>query len=204
MLNTENEIRSYTTNCINCLDFYYILRPCDSPNKDYQIVITRLSTDEEEKLNNNEPVILKRKDTTFIVQPDLCYAYGELDLSPNSKDINTIYNSKYFSYLDIHISCLSKYDYNSHTVTSDVRGGRYFWSNNPKDYLPYIHGCIGKPSKVVIFKEYIVVHKKKRSVSKTTGSSNNTTYKKELNRAKTIAKRQAKISNYKFTIKKSL
>ena len=205
MLNTEKPIRKFTTNCINCLSFYYILRPCDSYDKMTQIVIVGITEEEERKLNEGETISIQKDGTNFNINPDLCFAYGELNLSPNSKDINTIHENNLFANYPVNISMVSEYNYDTHTVTSDIRGGRWYYSNNPKVYLPYLHGCIGKPKRVAIFKEYVNTPSKKKAkkkAAKTSISNNITTYKNEQNRAKTIAKRKAKVSNLKFTIKK--
>lgn len=205
MLSTKEETKQYITSCINCLPLVFIARP--SENSGIQVVMLPITKEQEEQLDNGESLLIETDRGAFSVNPDLCYAYGEFDLSPNSNDVITMYNANWFSSLEIRHSVISNYDYEHHCGVSDRRGGRWYDTSNLKDYLPYLHACIGKPKRVAIFKEYlnsIVNLKAKREAKK----RNNKKYRQNVanntvkHRDKTIAKRKAKVSSLKFTIKR--
>lgn len=207
MLNTKEEARKYVTNCINCLPVVFIARP--SENSGIQVVMLGITEEQEKQLDNGESLLIETDRGIFNVNPDLCYAYGEFDLSPNSDDIIKMYEAKWFTNLEIRHSVISDYDYENHCGTSDRRGGRWYDTSNLKDYLPYLHACIGKPKRIVIFKEYLnsVIQKnakRKARIKSKQKSLNNqsSSYKKEQNKAKTEARRKAKVSGLKFNIKK--
>lgn len=208
MLNTEEEVKKYVTNCINCLPVVFIARP--SENSGIQVVMLPITKEQEEQLDNGESLLIETDRGTFNVNPDLCYAYGKFDLSPNSNDILTMYKANWFSSLEIKHSIISDYDYEQHCGISDRRGGRWYNTSNLKDYLPYLHGCLGKPERIVIFKEYlnsVIQRNVKRKArikakQKSETSSQSSDYRKEQNKAKTEAKRKAKVSGLKFNIKK--
>ena len=205
MLSTKEEAIKYVTNCITGLPVVFIVRP--SENAGVQVAMLGITEEQEKQLDNGETLVIETDRGTFNVNPDLCYAYGEFDLSPNSDDIIKMYEAKWFSSFEVRHSVISNYNYENHCGTSDIRVGRWYNTSNLKDYLPYLHACIGKPKRVAIFKEYlnsIVNLKAKREAKK----RNNKNYRQNVanntvkHRDKTIAKRKAKVSSLKFTIKR--
>lgn len=203
MSNTE-KIHKYTTNCINCLPVVFIARP--NENNGVQIVMIGISEEQEKKLINNENVVIETDRGTFNISPDFCYAYGEIDLSPNSPDIIKLYEGNPFDNLNIRISVPAEYEYENHCIISSTRGGTWYNTSNIKDYLPYLHGCIGKPKRIAIFKECLnaLIAKK---LERERRNRNNKIYREHksdynYNKEKTIAKRKAKVSSLKFKIKK--
>lgn len=203
MSNTE-KIHKYTTNCINCLPVVFIARP--NENNCVQIVMIGISEEQEKKLINNENVVIETDRGIFNISPDLCYTYGELDLSPNSPDIIKLYEGNPFNNLNIRISVPAEYEYENHCIVSSIRGGSWYNTSNIKDYLPYLHGCIGKPKRIVIFKECLnaLIAKKLERERRNRNNKIYREHKADYNyyKEKTIAKRKAKVSSLKFKIKK--
>ena len=203
MSNTE-KIHKYTTNCINCLPVVFIARP--NENNGVQIVMIGISEEQEEKLNNNENIVIETDRGTFNIYHDFCYAFGELDLSPNSFDIIKLYEGNPFNNLNIRISVPAEYNYETHSIFSSTRGGTWYNTSNIKDYLPYLHGCIGKPKRIAIFKECLnaLIAKKLERERRNRNNKIYREHKADYNyyKEKTIAKRKAKVSSLKFKIKK--
>ena len=155
MLNKENEIIRHTTPCIKDRPFMFIARACDQASHNIRVVLMPLTDEQEQLLNENKGFIVKALNTTFNVDPNNCYLYGEIDLSPNSKYLKALVESNPFVNLETLHYLFSEYDYETHTVTSDVKRGRWYESDRLQDYLPYLYACINKPRKIVIFKEYL-------------------------------------------------
>lgn len=203
MSNTE-KIHKYTTNCINCLPVVFIAIP--NENNGVQIVMIGISEEQEKKLINNENVVIETDRGTFNISPDLCYAYGELDLSPNSPDIIKLQEGNPFGSLSVKISVPAEYEYENHCIISSTRGGTWYNTSNIKDYLPYLHGCIGKPKRIAIFKECLntLIAKKLERERRNRNNKIYREHKADYNyyKEKTIAKRKAKVSSLKFKIKK--
>lgn len=205
MSNTE-KIHKYTINCINSLPVVFIARP--NENNGVQVVMIGITKEQETKLINNENIIIETDRGVFNIIPDLCYVYGNLNLSPDSSDIETLRKGKIFNDLIINIAVPSKseYDYKTHSITSNKQTGTWYNTHYVEDYLPYLHGCIGKPERIVIFKEYLnslIANKIKRERNIKNSRKyreNKTDY--SYYREKTIAKRKAKVSSLKFKIKK--
>lgn len=194
MLNLNDKKRTYITNCISSLTFNFIARPCD--NNGVQVIMAGITEEQEKDLDNGKIITIETSIGCFDVNPDMCYCYGELDLSPNSKDINRIYEAHWFDNFNTNIHLVSEYDYETHSVTSDIPGGRWYESFNPKHYIPYLHGCIGKPKRIVIFKDYFkkLEIRNKKKVKK----QSNKEYNKEQHKIKMATRRTDKISKLKF------
>lgn len=202
MLNTKR----ITSNCINCLPITWIACPQD--NYGAGIIMAPITEEQEKSLDREEIIVLEDQyNRTFIVTPKNCYAYGKLDLSPRSEDINKIIKARLFKGFYINIVCLTNYDYDSHTVISDVPGGRWYETDNVENYLPFLHGKIGKPERVVIFRKDfdILSSKKKKNNNRIANHKHYVSskdYYKSYSKKKTELKRKAKVSNLQFKIKK--
>lgn len=203
MLNKENLNRKFTTPCISCLPFIHIAASCE--NNGVRVVLIGITEEQEQKLDAGESLFIETDRDNFNVNPQLCYAYGKLDLSPNSEDIKTMIEANWFQSLFVNIRMFSNYDYKTHSVTSDIPGGRWFETCRIEEYLPYLHKCIGAPERVLIFKEYVrlggLKSPNRKQVVNTSYSSQTKEHRNELAKARTIAKRKARVSNLKFTIK---
>lgn len=204
MLNEENKIVS---KCIDCLPLVYIA--CPQENGGTRVIMAPITAEQEEQLNNEDYIVIKDQfGQPFVVTDNKCYAYGELDLSPKSDNIRKIAKSNWFKNLYVNIIMLSEYDYETNTVTSDVEGGRWYETDNVEIYLPFLHAKIGKPERVVIFRDDLDIlgfrKKKKASANKVSNKYKNASkeYVRQYNRNKTIAKRKARVSTLQFKIKK--
>lgn len=162
MLNTELEIKMFTTPCIKNFTYLYIVWPAEGSNGALRCVMTYLSDGEERLLEAGETITIKRKslsvdehDVYFVVDPKNCFGYGDLKFDNSNDDLRNIEELNWFKKYYFKIFMPSNYDYNTHTVTSDIKGGKYYDTTNPRVFLPYLHGCLNKPEKVVIFREYL-------------------------------------------------
>ena len=204
MLNEGNKIVS---KCIDCLPLVYIA--CPQENGGARVIMAPITAEQEEQLNNEDYIIIKDQfGQSFVVTDNKCYAYGDLDLSPKSDNIRKIAKSNWFKNLYVNIIMLSEYDYETNTVTSDVEGGRWYETDNIETYLPFLHAKIGKPERVVIFRDDLDTlgfkKKHKTSANKVSNKykSASKEYVRQYNRNKTIAKRKARVSTLQFKIKK--
>lgn len=205
MSNKRNSTRRYITNCRRDLPYVFIVRPNDTLDKNIRVMMMEITEEDEKELDCGRSLSLVRGKLQFIIHPDLCYAYGPLNLAPGSKDLDYIDEAKWFNSFEIRQFLFSEYDYETHSTESDVPGGRWYTSSNVKSYLPFLYACINKPKRVVIFKEYLNIldlRDIKRKVK------NNTKYnaeakkkQKERNKQKTDVKRQKKIKTLQFTLK---
>lgn len=204
MLNKENKI---TTKCIDCLSLVYIAYTQE--NYGTSVVMAPITEEQENDLDNEKSIIITNdSNKSFVFDSKACYAYGKLDLSPNSEDIKTIANANWFKNLYINITLFTKYDYNNHVVVSDVIGGRWYETDNIEQYLPFLHAKLGKPERVVIFKDELDLLALRRKNKDKNSKSNRKhyvackDYYQTYNKNKSQLKRKNRISNLKFTIKK--
>lgn len=206
MSNIENKILKYNNKCINNCPFVFIARPNDPGNGNIRVVMLEITEEQERLLDSNKSLLLNRGGLSFSINPSFCFAYGEFDFSPNSKDINNFDNQNWFNRLYIKHFIPSEYDYDTHTVSSDLRHGRYFDTANLKTYLPYLYACINKPKRVVIFKEYMDIFALRRAEQRAKKQKEyNQNHKDSIDkkRKERIAnKKKSKINMLTFNFKK--
>lgn len=203
MLNNDDNFK-FTNNCINNLPFVFLARPKDPGNGNIRVVMLEISEAEEKQLDSSKSLLLKRGGLSFHIEPDFCLAYGELDLSPNSNDVIAMNDSNWDSRLYIRHFIPSNYDYNTHSFMSDLKRGRWYDTDRPIIYVPYLYACINKPKRVCIFKEYIdiiALNKAKQKAEKQKQWNTNNKERITKQRRKRIeAKRNAKLSMLNFNI----
>lgn len=203
MWNTKKK-RMFTSNCINNLDFVFIARSIDSGNGNIDVIMTSITEEEETLLDKGKTIIITRGKIEFIINPNLCFAYGELDLSPDSDIIKTFAEINWFRNLNIKHFLFSEYDYEHHSVTSDVKGGRWYDSSNISKYLPYLYACLNKPKRIVIFRQTFdtkskyIKNRQKEYYQNNRARRDEVSAKSRIKRSKT--KRKDKLSTLKFDI----
>lgn len=154
MSNIEQTTRIYTNRCLSDCLWVLIARAGEIGNDSVRIVMTDLKDYEEQLLNKQQALVIRRGEFKFEVHPQYVIAYGDLDFTPNSDDITLIDKTGAFNKHRIRIFMPSEYHYDTHTVVSDRPAGRWFETDNPVTFLPFLHGCLNKPTHTIIFKEY--------------------------------------------------
>lgn len=205
MWNTKKK-RMFTSNCINNLDFVFIARSVDPSNGNVNVIMTSITEEEETLLDRGKTIVVKRNKVEFTINPNLCFAYGELDLSPNSDTIKLFSEIDWFRNLYIRHFLFSDYDYEHHTVTSDIRGGRWYDTSNISKYLPYLYACLNKPKRIAIFKQTFYMNttyiknkqKQKEYYQKNRARRDEVSAKSRIKISKN--KRKARLSTLKFDI----
>ncbi len=206
MLDKENNVLKYTTNCLHDCPFAFLARPNDPGNGNIRIVMLEITEEQELQLDSGKSLLLQRGGLSFHIEPDFCLGYGELDLSPNSDDCIKIDNGDWDKRLYIRQFMTSKYDYATHSVTSDIKEGRWYDTSRALTYIPYLYASINKPKRVCIFKEYIDIvalnRAKQKAAKQKEWTKNNKEYLAKKRQKRVAAKRDAKLSLLTFNIKK--
>lgn len=206
MLDKENKILKHTTDCIRNLPFVFLARPNDPGNGNVRVVMLEINKEQEEQLDSGKTLLLERGGVSFRIEPDFCLGYGELDLSPNSEDVIKIDNGDWYNRLYIRQFMPSEYNYETHSVTSDIKGGRWYDTSRPRTYLPYLYACLNKPKRVCIFREYIDVvamnRAKQKAAKQKEWTNNHKEYLHKQRQKRVAAKRSAKLSMLTFNVKK--
>lgn len=132
----------------------FISRPHDGNNGISKIIFTYLTDSEEEKLQADEDIVITRGNFTFNVRHSLIYAYGELDLTPKSALLKQMYDAPWLNKVYVKQFIPSDYDFETHTSIGNSKLGGWYDTANPAVFMPFFWNCIGKPKKVIIFKDY--------------------------------------------------
>lgn len=121
----------------------------------YQIVITRLTEEEESEVDVLEevPLILERGDRTFTIKRKNIYCYGDINFN-NDKDLKILDNFNFLSHLrtvGVHIP--SRYNYDKHECVSPIKKYLISETFSTLELIKYSHAVINKPNKIILFKQ---------------------------------------------------
>lgn len=205
MLNIENTQLPYTIDCIRDCDFVFLVRPCDPGNGNIRVVMTEISYEEEQLLDSGKSLLLTRGGLSFSIDPYFCFAYGALNINPNSDELSQMDKADWFERYSIRQFVPSEYDFENHCIHSDRRLGRWYDTRSIKTYLPYLYNCINHPERVVIFKEYlntldIIKAKKRLEIDTRYYNKHKDKISKRVQEKRKI-KRQSRIKLLTFNIK---
>lgn len=204
-MSNKEETYNYTFDCINCLPLCFIAYPQD--NYGNSIIIAPITETDEADLDEGNSIIIKdQHNRTFLVDSKSAYVYGALNLHPKSDDIHKIVKANLFNNIYVTVDVPSNYDYESHTVTSTFDKIKWYDTDNPELYLPFLHGKLGKPERVVIFRySFNTTTIKRKTLSKKENRAHylsSKDYYTSYSKRKTELKRKAKVNSLTFTIKK--
>lgn len=133
-------------------DYQTLICRTESTSK-ISVMMTYITEDEEHELDNNRPIIIKRGNITFMVNPQTVYCYGEIDFNTNSEDYKTLATFNWLDHLtDRGIGIPANYNYKTHTCVTPLRQYQYYDTVKPEVVAQYLHGVLGKPERTLIFK----------------------------------------------------
>ena len=141
-----------------CRDYQRLI--CRTNKLSYnRIYMTYINGVEEDKIMFGEEQILKRGDKSFKISKNNVYFYGSINFNTDSPDYKEIENMDMFDSTDTRgIEVPVDYIYKTHSVILNIT------EDNPKPRVKtidtfnfaricqYKHGCLGKPTKVVVFR----------------------------------------------------
>lgn len=117
-----------------------------------RIGIAALTDDEERNLDKHISINLNLGNRTISISSDNLICYGDADFSTNSSDYNQI---KKLLKNDIVVHIPVDYNYNLHCCISPNKMYRTVETTDVSKIVQYFHGKLGKPKKIIIFKEHI-------------------------------------------------
>lgn len=124
-------------------------------------VMATISQEQETKIDNRKPIIIKIGKTNLVVMPSNIECYGEIDFNNKSDDYNLINKFRWLDSVTIQgVPIPANYNYAKHCGYKEL-GYKYiqwFDSTSPAKVAQYAHGKLGKPERVVVFR--IITNKK--------------------------------------------
>lgn len=138
---------------ITQMGYQTICSHSSSKNEIESIVIISIDEKEEDKLDKGF-LQCTRDNQVFTIHQNEIVCYGEIDFSTGSDDYNVIEDMNWLDYLGVKgISIPSDYNYEDHCCyPSEGNRCRYTETFNPAVLTQYLHGKLGKPKRVCIFK----------------------------------------------------
>lgn len=135
-------------------EHYYVVNSRINSNKNKELVILTYLTEEEENvLDETNEIKLKRANQTFSIRKNNIYCYGDVDLREGSDDSYEISNFDFLDYLNgIGVKIPSDYNYEKHECHSPIPKYRITETWRPDVLVRYAHGCLNKPKKILLFR----------------------------------------------------
>lgn len=132
---------------------YYSIVSTNTSIKTQSIVMSYLTPEEEKKLDTGETINIIRGNCRFVINQSDVIAYGEIDFSNDSDDLNYFIDLNWFNDKKlVGFSIPSQYDYENHTTISDRKLIKYYDTKRPEAVVQYVHSVLNKPKISVIFK----------------------------------------------------
>lgn len=117
-----------------------------------RIGIAVLTDEQERDLDKHTSIDLNLGNRTIKINSDNLICYGDVDFTTNSSDYNQV--AKLIKN-DIIAHIPTDYNYNLHCCISPNKSYRTVETTDVSRIVQYFHGKLGKPKKVIIFKEHI-------------------------------------------------
>ena len=136
-------------------DYYILISRTDTGRRE-QVIMTYITEEEEQKLDEDEELILKRGNESFQVHGNNIYCYGEVDFHESSNDCKKIATFTFLDYLGLKgIALPSDYHYDTHECYSPLKSHRWYETWRPDVLARYAHGCLNKPKRIVLFRRLL-------------------------------------------------
>ena len=137
---------------------YHLLSSYRDINKrKVMIYMTYITEEDENILDNNKELNIVRDDLKFKINLNNTYCYGEVDFTNDSDDMYNIENFNFLDYLTgfSGIPIRNGYDYDNHECTSVEQRCGWTETWNPAVLAQFAHGCLGKPDRIVLFRQVL-------------------------------------------------
>lgn len=134
-------------------DYYSLIARKTSDKREESVVMTYITEAEEQSIDKGKTIVLKRGNLSFTVNPTDIYCYGEIDFNNNSEDMDVISTFSWLDSLIMRGVCIpSNYNYERHECVSINKRPMWYDTTKCEDYAKYVHGCLGKPKRCLIFR----------------------------------------------------
>lgn len=117
------------------------------------IRMTYLTVEEEEEIDKNNNIVLTREEKQYHIDKNNIKGYGDIDLSNDSEDHNILKAQHWIDVSRFPGVIIPVYDYNTGLMKTRNEIVQRTETWNCFDLVKYGHCCLGKPNKIIIFKQ---------------------------------------------------
>lgn len=135
---------------------YHILVSRTDVNHKEQVIMTYITEEEEQKLDESKELVIERSNIIFKVHHNNIYCYGEVNFKEGSDDCKQIATFNFLDYLGWKgVMIPSDYHYDTHECHSPLTSYRWYETWQPDVLARYAHGCLNKPERIVLFRRLL-------------------------------------------------
>ena len=154
MLNYDTKEKKYIIKLPVREDYYSLVSKKLLDRRTESVVMTYITEEEEEVIDAGKTITIKRSNLSFTIKPSNIYCYGEIDFSNNSEDMDIISTFTWLDHLLIRGVCIpSNYNYDKHECISRNKQPMWYDTTKCEVLAKYVHGCLGKPKRTLIFRQ---------------------------------------------------
>lgn len=136
-------------------DYYILISRIDTNHKE-QVIMTYITEEEEQELDERNELTLKRNNIIFQIHSNNVYCYGEVNFKESSDDCKQIATFNFLDYLGWKgVMLPSDYHYDTHECHSPLTSYRWYETWQPDVLARYAHGCLNKPERIVLFRRLL-------------------------------------------------
>lgn len=136
-------------------DYYILISRIDTNHKE-QVIMTYITEEEEQELDERNELTLKRNNIIFQIHSNNVYCYGEVNFKEGSDDCKQIATFNFLDYLGWKgVMLPSDYHYDTHECHSPLTSYRWYETWQPDVLARYAHGCLNKPERIVLFRRLL-------------------------------------------------
>lgn len=120
-----------------------------------KIFMAPITYEDELILDDGKPIFIEINERNVRLTNKSVICYGCVDFDTDSSDMAFVRNLRWCEGDGFRGTAMpSRYNYKNHTAVGDAHGMFWFDTCKSDDILRYKHGCLGKPERIVVWKEY--------------------------------------------------
>lgn len=136
-------------------DYHILISRIDTNHRE-QVIMTYITEEEEQKLDESKELVIERGNMIFQVHHNNIYCYGEVNFKEGSDDCKQIATFNFLDYLGWKgVMLPSDYHYDTHECHSPFTSYRWYETWQPDVLARYAHGCLNKPERIILFRRLL-------------------------------------------------
>lgn len=116
------------------------------------IILTYITEDEEKAIDAGKTIQIIRRNKSFSVSTDNSYAYGPIDFSPDSEDLDTLSDLQLLNYKILRgVKVPANFNYDTNMLKLKDGVIKYYDTFDLAKVCQYHHAILGRPERCLLF-----------------------------------------------------
>lgn len=116
------------------------------------VILTYITEDEEKAIDAGKTIQIIRRNKSFSVSTDNSYAYGPIDFSSGSEDLDVLSDLQLLNYKVLRgVRIPARFDYDTNIVKLKDGLIKYYDTLDLAKVCQYHHAILGRPKRCLLF-----------------------------------------------------